>query len=286
MIAAVAAIACAICFYGPDNMVFDRAGNVYVTDTDGGSHSRLVKLSPGGRLLSQWHVFVAGSGGRNGPEGIAMAADGTILVTDAASKHILKISPAGAPIGTFGGTTGSFSDLGHVAISDAGDVYVSQAQPNTIEKFAADGILTATWHRPRGAGAAQWGGPETIAVQPNENLVVEDWRNHRVEILDPSGKTIVVFGHAGRGPGEFVNTAGLGTDDDGNIYVADEALHRVQKFDAQGRLVRIIANTAESLLFETGPSAVAVDHRGDLYSPDGLSLVKYTQDGKLLARWR
>lgn len=162
--AIAAAIVCAICFYGPDNMVFDRAGNVYVTDTDGGSHSRLVKLSPDGRLLSQWHVFVAGSGSRNGPEGIAMAADGTILVTDAGSRHILKISRRGVPIGTFGETAGAFADLGHIAISNAGDVYVSQAELNTIEKFAADGTLIATWHRPRGAGATQWGGPETIAA--------------------------------------------------------------------------------------------------------------------------
>jgi tripartite motif-containing protein 71 len=280
-----AAIACAICFYGPDNMVFDRAGNVYVTDTDGGRRSRLVKLSPDGRLLAQWHVFVAGSSGRNGPEGIAMAGDGTILVTDAGSERILKVSRAGAAIGTFGGAAGTFSDLGHLAIDDAGNVYVSQAEPNTIEKFAGDGTLMATWHRPRGAGANQWGGPETIAVQPNGNLVVEDWRNHRVEILDPSGKTIAAFGSAGSGPGEFVRTAGLGTDDDGNIYVTDEALHRVQKFDQHGRLVGIIANTSQSALFKTGPSAVAIDRDGDLYSPDGLNLVKYTQDGKLLARW-
>jgi tripartite motif-containing protein 71 len=284
--AVIAALGCAICFYGPDNMAFDRVGHIYITDTDGKQHSRVIKLSPDGKLLAQWHVFARGSGDRTGPEGIALAAGGMILVTDAGSERILELSPDGEVLGTFASESGSFLDLGHVVIDRAGNVYVSQAAPNTIEKFAADGTLLARWRRQRGPQAGDWGGPETIATQPNGNLVVEDWRNRRVEILDPLGNTVTAFGHAGRGPGEFINTAGLGTDSDGNIYVADMGLHRVQKFDPQGRFLKIIANTPKSVLFETGPSAVAVDRNGDVYSPDGLSLVKYTQDGELLARWR
>jgi secreted PhoX family phosphatase len=50
MIAAVIAAGCAICFYVPDNMVFDRVGQLYITDTDGKQQSRLVML-----LLATWH---------------------------------------------------------------------------------------------------------------------------------------------------------------------------------------------------------------------------------------
>jgi len=283
--AVIAAVACTICFYGPDNMVFDGAGNVYVTDTDGKQRSRLVELSPDGRVLGQWHVFANGSGNRFGPEGIGRTAKGTILVTDAGSEHILELSPGGTLQGNFGGADRTFPDLGHIAVDLAGNVYVSQAAPNTIQKFAADGTLLATWHRQRGAGAGEWGGPETIAAQPNGNVVLEDWRNRRIEILDPSGNTVASFGGAGKALGQFTNTAGLGTDAEGNIYVADAALHRVQKFDSHGRFVKVIANTPATLVFEEGPSAVAIDSNGNLYSPDGVSIVKYTQDGALLMRW-
>lgn len=277
---------CRICFYGPDNMVFDRDGNLYVTDTDGRRHSRVVKIAPDGKPVAQWHIFAAQAGKRNGPEGIAMTASGTILVTDAGIERILEVSPQGRVLRSFGGTEGAFKDLGHVAVDPAGNVYVAQAEPNVIEKYSAAGALLDAWHRSKGPGVGEWGGPETIATQPDGHLVVEDWGNRRIEIFDSSGTMLLAFGHLGNGPGEFRNTAGLGVDGDGDIYVTDVALHRVQKFDARGRLLATIANTPGAALFAKGPSAIAIDRQGSLYSPDGQTVVKYSQDGKLLARWQ
>src|SRR5437870_1641367 len=60
--------------YCPAYIKHDQQGNLYVTGSDEGqrnSHrARVVKLSPTGQLLSEWHVFTAfPPGGFAGPFG-------------------------------------------------------------------------------------------------------------------------------------------------------------------------------------------------------------------------
>lgn len=276
---------CKLCLYGPDNMVFDAAGNMYLVDTDHKTHSRVLKISPEGEPLAEWHVFSVSRSHKNGPEGIAIDHDGNILVTDAGSMHVLKLSPTGKLLSTLGRVSQEFHDLGHVAIDPQGNIYVAEAKPNLIHKFSPTGEHIATWHRDQGVGPEQWNGPESIAVQSNGNLAVEDWGNHRIEILSLTGDRILQFGGAGREPGEFASSSGLCTDHVGNTYVADYELRRVQEFDFHGRLLTTIGNSDGNTVFEQGPGAIAVDNHGDLYAPDGLSIVKFSREGKLLARW-
>ena len=284
MILADAILACKLCFYGPDNMAFDAKGVLYVTDSDGEQHARILRLAGDGTALWSWNAFSYVKGARNGPEGIAIDREGTVYVTDGGASKILEIFPGGKIVRTFGNGAVRFDDLGHIAIDPTGNIYVSEAGPNFIMKFSAAGTLVAQWHRPKGKGVDAWGGPETIATQPNGNLVVEDWPNRRIEILSPDGTTVTLFGKAGRDPGEFLNSAGLGVDAQGNIYVADDALHRVQKFDSNGRFIGVVAD--ERTFQSGGPTAVAIDAAGNLYSPDGKSIVKYSQKGDVLARWQ
>ena len=72
------AAACSLCFYGPDNIVFDAAGNAYITDNDHKSHFRVLKVSPQGTRIAEWQVFRAVRGRGSGPEGIAIDSDGNI----------------------------------------------------------------------------------------------------------------------------------------------------------------------------------------------------------------
>jgi len=284
MILADAVLACKLCFFGPDNMAFDSKGALYVTDTDGEHHARIMRLAADGTALWTWDGFSYVKGARNGPEGIAIDSTGMVYVTAGGASKVLEIFPGGKIVRTFGNGAVRFDDLGHIAIDPTGNIYVSEAGPNVIFKFSATGSLLTQWHRPKGKSADQWGGPETIATQPNGNVVVEDWANRRIEILSPDGANVAVFGKAGRGDGEFQNSAGLGVDARGNIYVADAALHRVQKFDSSGHFIGVVAD--ERIFQSGGPTAVAIDADGNLYSPDGKSIVKYSQHGDVLARWQ
>ena len=275
---------CKLCLYGPDNMAFDRAGDIYLVDTDHKARSRVLKLSPQGKELSEWHVFPVIPGRDNGPSGIALDRKGDILVTDA--QAVLKLSPKGGLLATIGAEPGILDVQSHVAIDGKGDIYFAQAQRNLIRKFSPDGKLLASWQRPKGSGADQWNQPEQISLASDGNLVVQDFGNHRMMILSPSGRTISTFDATRNVPLKLASTSSSCVDREGHIYVADYQLYRVQEFDSRGNLLATIGNTPGNVLFEQAPNSVAVDDHGNLYATDGLSIVKFSRTGKLLARWR
>src|SRR5260370_35808276 len=103
--------------YCPKYVKHDQQGNLYVTDNDFGgpkvSHrARMVKLSPSGQLLAEWHVFntlqsqPSFVGNVTGPFGLAVDASGSIYVADAGDNTIKKLSPTGQQLAILG-TTGS-----------------------------------------------------------------------------------------------------------------------------------------------------------------------------------
>jgi DNA-binding beta-propeller fold protein YncE len=282
-----------LCFYGPDNIVFDGVGNAYITDNDHKSHFRVLKVSPQGTRIAEWRVFRAVQGRSSGPEGIAIDSDGNIFVTDGGALRVLKLSPAGKLVMSIGSTHPWFHDLGHVAIDSAGYIYVAEGGANRIQKFSSDGKRVAVWQRSKGNGSDQWNTPETIAVRSDGSLVVEDAGNHRIIVISTrTGQTQFVFGGRGNGPGQFVEDEGSGVDHEGTMYVSDWTLHRVQKFDPYGKLLSTISNSGDNVLFsQNGPAGVTVDANDNLYTVDGygipgcMSVVKFSQQGKLLARW-
>jgi sugar lactone lactonase YvrE len=273
-------------FFGPDNLVFDDQGSAYVVDNDHQAHGRVVKVSAAGGFIGAWNVFDHGAGAERGPEGIALDARGRVFVVDLGWQQVRVFSADGQLLSSLGDTSLPFDHPGHVAVAADGTVYVSEASHNRIHRLPARGKTGAIWQRPVGSGPGEWNRPESIAVLRDGSLVVEDWANRRIEILSPTGATRLVFGGPGRGPGQFANSAGLFVDGQDNILVADQALHRIQKFDSGGKLVGIISNTADSMLFENGPTSVSVDAGGNIYAADGLTIVKLSPQGALLARWK
>lgn len=281
------AASCRLCLYGPDNMAFDAAGNVYLVDTDHKTRSRVLKLSPQGRVLADWRVFGAVPGRDNGPDGIALDHAGDVFVVDRGSDRILKLSPAGKVLARFGGfPPHAFDDGGHVAVDRRGDIYGASAVSNLILKFSPQGKRIATWRHGPGAGRNQWNWPESISIDGNGDLVVDDFRNVRVLTLSPTGRFVRAFDAVPNEPLKLASTSSIAVDRDDNIYVADYQLHRVQEFDPHGRLLATIGNTPGNVLFEKAPNSIAIDGQGHLYATDGSSVIKFSHDGKLLARWQ
>lgn len=282
-----AAAPCKLCLYGPDNMTFDAAGNIYLTDSDHQDHSRVLKLSAQGDVLAEWHVFAAVPGRYNGPDGISIDSAGDIFVIDGGRDQLLKLSPRGEVLTRLTGFSArAFDDGGHVAIGKDGAIYVVAAGPNLIQKYSPLGKPIESWHRDKGPGLDQWSQPETISVDHAGNLVIADWGNHRVLTLAPDGKTLRAFEAVPNQPLNRASVAGAVVGPDGNIYVADYQLYQVQEFAPDGRLLATIGNTPEVTLFQKAPNSIAIDAQGNLYSTDGLSVIKFSKDGILLARWQ
>lgn len=279
------AATCDVCFYGPDNLQLDSDDNIYLADNDQKTKFRIIKLTPAGEPVWQWTDFAITPGRQNGPEGMALTKDGVLLVTDGGVGRIVALSKSGRKLGEFG-SAGNLANLGHVVEAPDGRRYVAEGEPGRISIFLADGTKVGEWSRNKGSGPDDWNMPQGIAALSDGSIVVEDWGNRRLLILDREGRTDRIVGSRGTGQGQFQNSAGIFVDRDDHIYVADAALHRVQEFDGKGDLLGIWANSDERALFETGPTSVAVDQHGDIYSADGRTVVKISKSGELLRRFR
>ena len=135
-------------FNGPNGIVRDAAGNLYIADTE--NHT-IRKLSPDGIVIT--YVGKAGSRGSadgvggearfDTPTGLAIDRVGNLFVTDSGNRTIRKVRPdrstvtlAGAP-GVEGdseglGAAAQFGYLVGLTCTDAGILYVTDSTNNRI----------------------------------------------------------------------------------------------------------------------------------------------------------
>jgi len=67
-----------------------------------------------------------------------------------------------------------------------------------------------------------------VAVNRIGQYIIADRYNHRIQVLDPSGRFLRAFGSQGTADGRFNYPWGITTDALGFIYVCDKENHRVQ----------------------------------------------------------
>ncbi len=69
-----------------------------------------------------------------------------------------------------------------------------------------------------------------MAVDDEDNIIVADSRNERIQVFSSSGVFLTKFGMKGTGPGEFDRPSGVCISPDGYIIVVDFGNNRVQVF--------------------------------------------------------
>jgi len=237
------------------------------------------------------------------PVALALAADGSLYLTDADNHTIRKISPTGAVTTVAGapGRKGSADgpgpaarfNLPHgVAVDAGGTLYVADTENHTIRKIAPDGRVTTlagTAGRKGsldGAGpAARFFHPASIALDAAGNVYVADNGNHTIRKIAPDGAVSTLAGQAGHhggtdGPGagaRFLFPTGVAVDAIGNVYVADHLNATIRKISPTGE-VSTLAGSVLRIGHEdgagpearfVGPFGIAVDASGTLYVTDG-----------------
>jgi DNA-binding beta-propeller fold protein YncE len=207
-------------------------------------YARLVKLSPTGQLLDEWHPFKVTSTGPFGAEGptlLAVDQQGDIYVADATDDTVKKLSASGQVLviwGRSGSAPGQFNLPEGVAIDPQGNVYVSDNSNSRIEKFSSDGKFLAAWGT-QGNAPGQFNFPFGVAVDARGNIYVADSRNERIVKLSPAGKVLTIWD---RSP----NVVGsLAVDTQGNLYVTEDPLFsghvpvQLEKFSATGKTISV-----------------------------------------------
>ena len=116
-----------------------------------------------------------------------------------------------------------------------------------------------------GKVARPWG----VAVNYRGKVVVTERDQHRVSVINLSGKKLVSFGTCGSGQGQFKYPHGIAVDGMGNIFVADRNNDRIQKFNTEGRFLSMVGTKGSGPLQFSFVTGIAYNTSNDkVYTVD------------------
>lgn len=214
----------------PDSALFTHWSNAVGPDgLDGLAADPMLDLNSGAHLNSHGHI---GSGLGNAPSATSL------------SDALSNVSMGGG--GGGGGTPTSNSSGTVMPIK-------SQVQRQKMIyhcKFGEFGIMEGQFTEPSG-----------VAVNAQNDIIVADTNNHRIQIFDKDGRFKFQFGECGKRDGQLLYPNRVAVvKQSGDIIVTERSpTHQIQVYNQYGQFVRKFG--ADILQH---PRGVTVDHKGNI----------------------
>jgi len=220
----------------PTGLVFDNAGNLYVSSDDRAGYS-IEKITPDGT------VSVFATSGLSIPHALKFDNAGNLYVTNPGSSTIEKFAPDGVGV-VFADQYDGLNYPIDLVFDAAGNLYVSNAHGGgggggAIVKLTPDGIgsvfAESGFHTAYG-----------LAMDSAGNLYVSNFDTSTIEKFSPDGTDLGLFASAGL---NFPH--GMIFDRAGNLYVANNGNSTIEKFSSTGADLGVFANTGSGPHFLT-----------------------------------
>lgn len=288
-------------FYMPYGMIFDKDGNIYITDS--GNH-QVQKLDSTGKKIMTWGQYGTADGLFNTPKGIALDNEKNVLIVDSGNNRIQKFAPDGKwikTIGGFGKDNGEFTNPTGIATDYYGNIYVTDTGNSRVQKLSPNG----KWSSFTGInGIADFESPSGISIDDHGDIYVSDLKSKCVYALlgdgngeliwkgnssDNSDWSICLYGglYIVDSSGctvnkvSFVNGVKVETKIDGSknkklskpcgmamregkYYIADSGTNNIEIFDSSGNWHSRIGICSQF----NSPLGIAADCSGKIYVAD------------------
>jgi hypothetical protein len=194
-------------------VAFIDAGRVYVLNDGGAAATVLSRPLPPGRVR-----LVAPDQQRLGaPVGLAFSGPSALLISDQLSNRVDRLDlttgrvailagpngSTGAPDGYVDGpaATARFAEPTGLAVAPDGSVYVADTGNNRVRRIAGGMVTTLAGDGVEGfagdggpALLASFAAPTDVTVGPRGSVLVLDWGNERVRMIDAAGTVSTVAG--------------------------------------------------------------------------------------------
>lgn len=279
--------------YCPQSVVVDSQNNVYISDSDiNTAHGRIIKLSPTGQELAEWHIITPQTiGTTQGPGSATFDAQGNMYVIDLGLNKVLKVSPSGKVLTSWGanGTgPGQFEMPEAIAADSQGNVYVGDWDNSSarIEKFTSGGSFLGTLPiqvKP---------GPMSLSVDSSGNLYIAN--DISITKINSAGKILDAIQLSENSSSANGMWTGLSLNARGDLYAVylvqdrftTKTYPRIEKIDLPAAKTLSVWNLWKSG-YVLAPS-VAVDSQGNVYAVERTSagvmqLQKFSANGSVLA---
>jgi DNA-binding beta-propeller fold protein YncE len=253
----------------PYSVVTDSRGRVIVTDPGiAGIHVF--------DFEKQKYKFLSREDGKDqlkSPQCVAVDAQDNIYVTDSETGKILvwdsnlKYRRA---IGSIKGGEGYFKRPTGIAVdSSAQRIYVSDTTRHKVFVLDLEGNVVQTIGR-NGAAIGEFNFPTELRLHDNELLVV-DAMNFRVQVFDRSGEFLYGLGTIGEVSGTMYRPKGISVDSEGGIYVVDGIFDTVQAFSRKGELLYYFGKTGRGPAEFQLPTGLHIDRNDRIYVVDSFN---------------
>ena len=245
----------------PTEVALSPTDELFIVDQTTGGSIAIIDRKTGMGL--RWSGD--GAGNLRNPIAVAIAADGTIYVSDSEAMAVYKYGSDRRFMGAFGGE-GFFAKPTAIAVSSAGDK-VAICDTGLHQVLVLDSQTGKLLFTLGEQGSSPLEGdfhfPVSVAFDDDGYIYVADLFNFRIQIFDPEGELDSTFGEAGTRVGDFYRPRGIAVDTAAEvIYVTDSMMNIVQMFNFDGEMLMFFSAPGK------GPAALnqvsGITRRGDL----------------------
>jgi len=251
----------------PKNVAIGPDGKIYSVE---GRTARVTVFNQDGSIAASWGSSGQGDGQFQEPWGIAVAPDGNVYVADTWNHRVQYFDPTGKFLGKWGqlgdakGRTdtqqGVFWGPRSIAVSQSGEVYVTDTGNKRVQVFGLDGSFKRMFG---GAGSdpGQFNEEVGLALDNAGNVWIADTWNGRIQKLSSDGTPMLQFPVQGWESQNVTNKPYVAVDAQGRVYATFPEQNRVSIYDPTGQKLKDV-----SLSGNAAPVGVIV-------APDGRVLV-------------